>query len=175
MCDLESPYLAFSNRLFKGLPMCYPRLPVGSGFLTRKKMVCCDDPPEDRVISIFAGCLANHDRAHSLMVIYITLDSTSYCTDFLEHFFSWTFLVVPLYLYPYICHLPKRYMMSDHVWALSSFVSWVIILLTWHLLPSVSVFHQKKLELILWTLNWFQVNDLKTRLFEVNTKINCSF
>ena len=28
MCDLEPPYLAFSNRLFKGLPMCYPRLPV---------------------------------------------------------------------------------------------------------------------------------------------------
>ena len=26
----------------------------------------CDDPPEDPVISIFAGCLANHDRAHSL-------------------------------------------------------------------------------------------------------------
>ena len=26
----------------------------------------CDDPPEDRVISIVAGCLANHDRAHSL-------------------------------------------------------------------------------------------------------------
>jgi hypothetical protein len=28
-------------------------------------LVCCDDPPEDRVISIVAGCLANHDRAHS--------------------------------------------------------------------------------------------------------------
>ncbi len=26
----------------------------------------CDDPPEDPVISIVAGCLANHDRAHSL-------------------------------------------------------------------------------------------------------------
>ncbi len=25
----------------------------------------CDDPPEDPVISIFAGCLANHGRAHS--------------------------------------------------------------------------------------------------------------
>ena len=24
-----------------------------------------DDPPEDRVISIVPGCLANHDRAHS--------------------------------------------------------------------------------------------------------------
>jgi hypothetical protein len=23
-------------------------------------------PPEDRVISIFTGCLANHDRSHSL-------------------------------------------------------------------------------------------------------------
>ena len=33
----------------------------------------CDEPPEDRVISIVAGCLANHDRAHSLLVqTYIT-------------------------------------------------------------------------------------------------------
>ncbi len=31
-----------------------------------KIVIWCDDPPEDRVISIFAGCLANHDRAHSL-------------------------------------------------------------------------------------------------------------
>jgi hypothetical protein len=29
----------------------------------KKILVWCDDPPEDRVISIFAGCLANHDRA----------------------------------------------------------------------------------------------------------------
>jgi hypothetical protein len=29
--------------------------------------VWCDDHPEDPVISIFAGCLANHDRAHSLL------------------------------------------------------------------------------------------------------------
>jgi hypothetical protein len=28
-------------------------------------LVWCDDPPEGRVISIVAGCLANHDRAHS--------------------------------------------------------------------------------------------------------------
>jgi hypothetical protein len=26
----------------------------------------CDDPPEDQLISIFAACLANHDRTHSL-------------------------------------------------------------------------------------------------------------
>jgi hypothetical protein len=32
--------------------------------------VWCDDPPEDRVISIVAGCLANHDRAHSPLVKY---------------------------------------------------------------------------------------------------------
>jgi hypothetical protein len=31
----------------------------------RKISVWCDDPPEDPVISIFAGCLTNHDRAHS--------------------------------------------------------------------------------------------------------------
>jgi hypothetical protein len=34
----------------------------------KKILVWCDDPPEDRVISIVAGCLANHDRAHSLGV-----------------------------------------------------------------------------------------------------------
>ncbi len=33
----------------------------------KKKKVWYDDPPEDRLISIFTGCLANHDRAHSLM------------------------------------------------------------------------------------------------------------
>ena len=35
-------------------------------FAKKKILVWCDDPPEDPVISIFAGCLANHDRAHSL-------------------------------------------------------------------------------------------------------------
>ena len=34
-------------------------------FAKKKILVWCDDPPEDPVISIFAGCLANHDRAHS--------------------------------------------------------------------------------------------------------------
>ena len=34
-------------------------------FAKKKIFVWCDDPPEDRVISIVAGCLANHDRAHS--------------------------------------------------------------------------------------------------------------
>jgi hypothetical protein len=33
----------------------------------KKRLGWCDDAPEDRVISIFAGCLANHDRAHSHM------------------------------------------------------------------------------------------------------------
>jgi hypothetical protein len=32
----------------------------------KKKNLGVDDPPEDPVISIFEGCLANHDRAHSL-------------------------------------------------------------------------------------------------------------
>jgi hypothetical protein len=31
----------------------------------KKILVWCDDPQEDPVISVFAGCLANHDRAHS--------------------------------------------------------------------------------------------------------------
>jgi hypothetical protein len=33
--------------------------------------VWCDDPQEDPVISVFAGCLANHDRAHSRVEIRI--------------------------------------------------------------------------------------------------------
>jgi hypothetical protein len=46
-------------------------------FAKKKILVWCDDPPEDPVISIFAGCLANHDRAHSpgaLARIFPTLD-----------------------------------------------------------------------------------------------------
>jgi hypothetical protein len=35
-------------------------------------LVWCDDPPEDRVISIVAGCLANHDRAHSPVLTQFT-------------------------------------------------------------------------------------------------------
>jgi hypothetical protein len=31
--------------------------------------VWCDDPQEDPVISVFAGCLANHDRAHSHLLL----------------------------------------------------------------------------------------------------------
>jgi hypothetical protein len=31
----------------------------------KKILVWCDDPTEDRVISIVAECLANHDRTHS--------------------------------------------------------------------------------------------------------------
>jgi hypothetical protein len=34
-------------------------------FAKKKILVWFDDPPEDRVISIVAGCLTNHDRAHS--------------------------------------------------------------------------------------------------------------
>jgi len=34
-------------------------------FSKKKKNGVVRDPPEDPVISIFAGCLANHDRAHS--------------------------------------------------------------------------------------------------------------
>jgi hypothetical protein len=34
-------------------------------FVKKKKLLgWCDDPPKDRVISIFAGCHTNHDRAH---------------------------------------------------------------------------------------------------------------
>jgi hypothetical protein len=35
-------------------------------FEKKKILVWCDDPQEDPVISVFAGCLANHDRAHRL-------------------------------------------------------------------------------------------------------------
>jgi hypothetical protein len=33
-------------------------------FAKKKILVWCDDPPEDPVISIFAGCLTNQDHAH---------------------------------------------------------------------------------------------------------------
>jgi hypothetical protein len=39
-------------------------------FGKKKFLVWCDDPPEDPVISIFAGCLANHDHTHSLQQFY---------------------------------------------------------------------------------------------------------
>jgi hypothetical protein len=35
-------------------------------FAKKIKMVWCDNRPEDRLISIVAGCLVNHDRTHSL-------------------------------------------------------------------------------------------------------------
>jgi hypothetical protein len=38
-------------------------------FAKKKKSWCGAMTPEDPVISIFAGCLANHDRAHSLLVV----------------------------------------------------------------------------------------------------------
>jgi hypothetical protein len=37
-------------------------------FANKKILVWCDDPPEDPVISIFAGCLPNHDHTHSLIL-----------------------------------------------------------------------------------------------------------
>ncbi len=35
-------------------------------FEKKQILVWCDDPPEDPVIAIFAGCLANHDHTHRL-------------------------------------------------------------------------------------------------------------
>ena len=43
---------------------------------------------------------------------------------------SWSFLLVPLYLSFCICHLPKRYMMSVHVWTSSAFVFILIMSVT---------------------------------------------
>ena len=50
-------------------------------FAKKKILVWCDDPPEDRVISIFAGCLANHDRAHSMVTLlyYLLYQCQSTC------------------------------------------------------------------------------------------------
>ncbi len=50
----------------------------------------------------------------------------------------WKFNISSLYLYLCIYHLPKRHMMSGLVWAWSAFV--FIIVLSWHLLPSVFAF-----------------------------------
>jgi hypothetical protein len=52
-----------------------------SWFLHTQKMVWCDDPPEVRVISIVAGCLANHDRAHrphSSFILVVPHPTSSY-------------------------------------------------------------------------------------------------
>ncbi len=65
--------------------------------------------------------------------------------------FSWTFLVVPLYLYLCIYHLSNRHMTS--VWVLSPFV--LIIVLVWHspffirleinfFLPSIIILWQRR-------------------------------
>ncbi len=49
-------------------------------FEKKKILVWCDDPPEDAVIAIFAGCLANHDRAHSLSYMWPSHDITDFDT-----------------------------------------------------------------------------------------------
>ncbi len=55
-----------------GLPRAYVKLRKILIFDEKKKTLgVCDDPPEDRVISIFAGCLDNHDRADSLTLYTI--------------------------------------------------------------------------------------------------------
>ncbi len=51
---------------------------------------------------------------------------------------SWSFFVVTPYLSFCICHLPKRHMMSTHVWTSSAFV--FIIVWVWHFYPLVFVF-----------------------------------
>jgi hypothetical protein len=61
----------------------------------KKKMVWCDDPPEDPVISVFAGCLANHDRAHSLLEMQKKRDDDKWDINMSEfdfnryHFSEW--------------------------------------------------------------------------------------
>ena len=48
-------------------------------FAKKKILVWCDDPPEDRVISIFAGCLANTAHiARIRTVIYSDLVDLSH-------------------------------------------------------------------------------------------------
>ena len=41
----------------------------------KKLLVWCDDPPEDRLISVFAGCLVNHDLTHILRGVYVRVFS----------------------------------------------------------------------------------------------------
>ncbi len=58
-------------------------------FAKKKKiLVWCDEPQEDPVISVFAGCLANHDRAHSQIqtkTMEVTCLSYTGLTVELEH------------------------------------------------------------------------------------------
>ena len=50
----------------------------------------------------------------------------------------WSFFAVLPYLSLCICHLPKRHMMSIHVWSSSVFV--FIIVCVWHLYPLAFAF-----------------------------------
>ena len=43
-------------------------------FAKKKFLVSCDDPVEDRVIYMFAGCLDNHDHTRSHMKLYFHQD-----------------------------------------------------------------------------------------------------
>jgi hypothetical protein len=55
-----------------GLPRVYVKLRKLLIFDEEKKTLgVFDDPPEVRVISMFVGCLDNHDRAHSLTLYTI--------------------------------------------------------------------------------------------------------
>jgi hypothetical protein len=58
-------------------------------FAKKKKiLVWCDEPQEDPVISVFAGCLANHDRAHSPHVTHRLFDSSSVSYSLCYSYFS---------------------------------------------------------------------------------------
>jgi hypothetical protein len=84
--------------------------------------------------SAFALFYSAANKQSSIYNMYmLTLEGNG-----LFSWFSWTFLEVPLYFYLYICHFLERHMMSVYIWSLSGFV--FIIVLTWHLFPSVSSF-----------------------------------
>jgi hypothetical protein len=61
----------------------------------KKKILWCDDPPEDRVISIVAGCLANHDRAHSPLDFFLKRN-LFYHKTIKEEKNEWILRILPL-------------------------------------------------------------------------------
>ena len=48
----------------------------------------CYDPPEDPVISIFPGCLANHDHAHSRPRLVAELEHLKIETRLIDEMFA---------------------------------------------------------------------------------------
>ena len=91
-------------------------------FAKKKILVWCDDPPEDPVISIFAGCLANHDRAHSpLSLIQMDIfDLSKYASSNKQH--KYILCIIDVYTRYVWCYKMKN---KDNVNVFDSFKKFI--------------------------------------------------